>query len=144
MKTYRLILIAALVTTLFAGVALAGDALHKDMDAGNQAFVKAVLEGDTKAIMSAYTNNACVIAPLAENACGSDAILAFWTAVINSAPKDVKITTGEVGESGDLAYVTGTLVITDATGTEHHNRYVLVFKKVEGAWKLHLDTWTPS
>jgi ketosteroid isomerase-like protein len=70
--------------------------------------------------------------------------LAFWKGVIDAGVKNVSISTGEVASSGDLAYAVGTLEVTDLSDAKHHSRYVLVFKKVAGEWKLHLDIWTPS
>jgi ketosteroid isomerase-like protein len=135
---------AALVTLSCSCAAVAGDALRDEIDRGNQAFVAAIMNGDVEQAVAGYTETACVIAPLAENACGREQILAFWTGVLDSGIGDVRITTGEVGSSGDLAYATGTLEVTDADGVTHASRYVLVFRKVAGEWKLHLDSWTPS
>lgn len=57
---------------------------------------------------------------------------------------NVQIETLAVGSSGDLAHATGVLKITGADGSKSIFNYVLVLKNVDGAWKLHLDTWTPS
>lgn len=75
MKTKGLLYLPVLILSLVAGVALAGDTLHGEIDAANQAFARAVLAGDTDAIMASYTDDACVIAPAAANACGSEQIL---------------------------------------------------------------------
>lgn len=144
MNTKLVYTIAMIVSTVLSNVVIAGDALHKEFDQGNQAFAAAIMNGDVEQAVNAYTDTACVIAPSAKNACGREDILAFWTGVVESGVKDVKIGTGEVGSSGELAYVTGTLEVTDSTGVVHSSRYVLVFKKVAGEWKLHIDTWTPS
>jgi ketosteroid isomerase-like protein len=114
------------------------------VDDGNQAFAAALMNGDVDLAVSSYTDTACVIAPSAENACGKEEIRAFWTGVVNSGVKSIKIDTGEVASSGELAYAVGTLVVTDSNDVEHASRYTLVFKKVAGEWKLHIDTWTPS
>lgn len=144
MKSSRIQLLAAIaLPLLWAGVG-ASEALHEEMDNGNQAFVQALMSGDVEQAVASYTDTACVIAPMAENACGTDQIRAFWTGMVESSPQAVSITTGEVGSSGELAYATGTLEVTDAEGTTHASRYVLVFRMVDGEWKLHLDTWTPS
>jgi len=144
MSTIRKFRLAVCVLVAFSTATIAGEDLHALFDQGNQAFAGAIMNGDVEQAVAAYTDTACVIAPLAPNACGKEAITAFWTGVVESGITDVKLGTGEVGSSGDLAYVTGTLEVTDAEGVTHASRYVLVFRKVDGEWKLHLDTWTPS
>ena len=144
MTLIRAIYLAMLVSSVLPGLTVAGEDLHQKIDEGNQAFAAALMNGDVDAAVSSYTDTACIIAPSAENACGKDQIEAFWTGVVNSGVKNVRIDTGEVGSSGDLAYAVGTLVVTDANDVEHASRYTLVFRKVEGEWKLHVDTWTPS
>lgn len=144
MNLIRAICLAVLLTPLLSGLTFAGEDLHKKIDEGNQAFAAALLEGDVDSAVSSYTDTACVIAPSTDNACGTEQIKAFWTGVVGSGVKNIRIDTREVDSSGDLAYAVGTLVVTDSTGIDHASRYTLVFKKVAGEWKLHIDTWTPS
>lgn len=133
-----------LACALAAPNALAQSALFDTIDAGNRAFARAIVNGDIDYIVGDYTSDACVIAPSTPNACGPEAIRAFWLAVIASAPKDVQIMTTAAGGDNDLAHATGTLTVTAADETVQTSRFVLVLKKVDGSWKLHLDTWTPS
>ena len=133
-----------MLTPVLSSLTLAGDDLHTEVDDGNQAFAAALMNGDVDLAVSIYTDTACVIAPSAENACGREELKAFWTDVVNSGVKGITIDTGEVASSGDLAYAVGTLVVTDSNDLQHASRYTLVFKKVAGEWKLHIDTWTPS
>lgn len=144
MHLIRAICLAVLLTPLVSSLTFAGEDLRKKIDEGNQAFAAALLEGDVDSAVSSYTDTACVIAPAAGTACGKEQIKAFWTGVVDSGVKNIKIDTREVGSSGDLAYAVGTLVVTDSTDVDHASRYTLVFKKVAGEWKLHIDTWTPA
>ena len=130
---------------LYASMTAAEDnALFGELDAGNQAFAKAILANDVDYLVNDYTDDACVIAPSTPRTCGKEAIRAFWTAVTKSGPKDVKIVTLAVGSSSDLAHATGTLEITGANDATQMNNFVLVLKRINGSWKLHLDTWTPQ
>lgn len=144
MNLIRAICLAILLMPLCSSLAFAGEDLYRKIDEGNQAFAAALLDGDVDLAVSSYTDNACVIAPSADNACGKEEIKAFWTGVVESGVKNIRIDTREVGSSGDLAYAVGRLVVTDSTDVDHASRYTLVFKKVVGEWKLHIDTWTPT
>lgn len=95
-------------------------------------------------IVSAYTDDACIIAPKTEKICGQEAIRDFWEGVVASHPKDVEIITESAEGDSDFAYATGQLLITDAESAVHKNQFVLVFKNVDSEWKLHVDSWTPQ
>jgi ketosteroid isomerase-like protein len=143
MKVTKLAVIGILMS--FSNITnVAADELYATLDKGNQSFAKAILAKNVDNLVSNYTDDACVIAPHTTITCGREAIREFWTTVINSGPKDVSIVTQATGSSGDLAYATGTLAITEKNGTIQKNNYVLVLKFVADGWKLHLDTWTPQ
>jgi uncharacterized protein (TIGR02246 family) len=129
---------------LYVGGAHADDDLFNTMDAGNQAFATSIMTGDAESAAAAYTDDAYVLAPSAETVRGHEDIRAFWQGVIDSGVQNVVLSTGEVASSGDLAYVVGTIEMTGADNSTEQSRYVLVFKRVSGEWRLHLDIWTPS
>ena len=118
--------------------------LHDFMDAGGQGFAAAMMAGDVEAATAGYTDDAYVLAPDAATVRGREDILAYWQGKIDSGLKDMALTTGEVASSGDLAYVVGTIEMTGADDITEHHRYVLVYKRVSGEWRLHLDIFTPS
>ncbi len=136
------------IPTLLFSLALSGlasgDSVLSNIDAENKAFAKALLANDVDRLVSAYTDGACIIAPKTEKVCGLDAIRDFWEAVIASNPKDVEIITESAEGGANFAYATGQLLITDSESNLDQNRFVLVFKKVDAEWKLHLDAWTPQ
>lgn len=64
---------------------------------------------------------------------------------------DLKLICDEVGENGDNGYDTGTYSVkvpikegkmaAGGTPTEVTGKYVVVWMKEDGAWKLHRDIW---
>ena len=142
MSKYRAI--ATLVFgLLFAAASNAGTVLS-ELDATNKAFAKALMAGDVDYLVNDYTDDGCVIAPMAGETCGKDSIRIFWKSVIATNPKSVEIITEKAGSEGNLAYATGQLVITDAESTVHKNRFALVFKNIGGNWKLQVDSGNPQ
>ena len=132
-----------LISILFAPACRANTVLE-ELDAANKAFEKAVMAGDVDALVDDYTDDGCIIAPMAGETCGKEAIRAFWESVVATQPKNVEIITEKAGSDGDLAFATGQLLITDADASVHKSRFVVVFRKVEGQWKLRVDSWNPQ
>jgi uncharacterized protein (TIGR02246 family) len=119
----------------------AAEDVRAAVEAGNRAFIAAFLRGDPDAVASLYTEQAQVIAPGSEVASGRAAIASFWRGVIESGVKDVALETQAVEAVGDLAYETGRVRLVAADGAVTVQRYVVVWKREGGRWKLHRDIW---
>ena len=138
--------IAALAFALVATVVVraspaCADEVRDAVEAGNKAFIAAFLRGDAKAVADLYTEDAQVIAPGAPVAQGRAAIAALWQESIDSGVKDVTLTTQNVESAGDLACETGTVKLVASDGAASVARYVVVWKRTGGQWKLHRDIW---
>jgi ketosteroid isomerase-like protein len=132
-----------LLSVLFVSESKAASVLE-ELDAANKAFARAVMAGDVDALVNDYTDDGCVIAPMAGETCGKKAIRAFWESVIATKPKNVEIITEKAGSEGRLAFATGQLLITDGDSLVQKNRFAVVFMKVGGQWKLRVDSWNPQ
>lgn len=143
MKSRTTAIVAVVLSLLVPVAAKAGNVLEQ-LDAANKAFAKAIVAGDIDYLVNDYTDDACIIAPKAPLTCGKEAIRSFWGPVIASNPKNVELITHNAEREGILSYATGELIITDAESAVHKSRFVLVFKEIGGAWKLHVDSWTPQ
>src|SRR5262245_7254525 len=137
----RALVALAFALTLYGPAALAADPVRDAVDKGNHAFIAAFLRGDGKAVAALYTEDAMVIAPGAEVASGRAAIAAFWQKVIDSGVKNVTLSTMKVESAADLAYEDGTVKLVTADGKTSSDRYVVVWKRSNGEWKLHRDIW---
>ncbi|HZR84246.1 MAG TPA: SgcJ/EcaC family oxidoreductase [Candidatus Binatia bacterium] len=111
------------------------------VEAGNRAFIAAFLRGDARAVAELYTEDAQVIAPGAPVARGRAAIAAAWQKAIDGGVKDVALDTADVESSGDLACETGVVRLVAKDGGVSQARYVVVWKRTGGTWKLHRDIW---
>jgi len=136
--------IATILISIFFASASSADSILEKLDAANKAFANALMAGDVNSLVNDYTDDGCVIAPMAGEMCGKESIRAFWESVIATNPKKVEIITEKAGSDGDLAFATGQLLITDAESAVHKNRFALVFIKVGGLWKLRVDSWNPQ
>jgi uncharacterized protein (TIGR02246 family) len=125
---------------LVPAVHASGDEVRKAVEAGNAAFVAAFEGGDADAIGRLYTADAKVIAPGSPIASGRAAIAAHWKAGM-AGVKNVALQTHDVGTAGDLAYEDGTVTIVSTAGEKTVARYLVVWKREGGEWKLHRDIW---
>jgi uncharacterized protein (TIGR02246 family) len=117
------------------------DEIRDAVDAGNRAFRTAFLAGDANAVAKLYTENAQVIAPGAPVARGRAAIAAAWKKTIDVGFQDLTLQTAEVESAGDLACETGVVRLVSRDGKSTQGRYVVVWKREGGQWKLHRDIW---
>jgi uncharacterized protein (TIGR02246 family) len=117
------------------------DAVRDAVEAGNRAFAEAFLRGDARAVSELYTEDAQVVAPGAPIARGRSAIAAAWQASIDQGFEDVVLRTADVEASGDLAVESGSVRLVAKGGQVSEARYVVVWKRVGGAWKMHRDIW---
>jgi ketosteroid isomerase-like protein len=90
---------------------------------------------------SAFGANAIVMPPDAPFVKGRDNIKQFWGSAIQQLGlKDVRLNTVDLEIAGDIAHEVGEAVLTlESGGTT--GKYVVVWKKVGGQWRLHRDIW---
>ncbi len=126
---------------LLYGTAARSDEVRAAVEAGNRAFIAAFLQGDARAVADLYTEDAEVIAPGAPVARGRSAIAAAWQKSIDTGVKEMTLDTTDVESSGDLACETGIVRQVAKSGGITEGRYVVVWKRTSGKWRLHRDIW---
>ena len=121
-----------------------GGDLRAELQKQDQAWEKAYNAGDAAALTALYAKDAQVMAPGAETTAGSSAIQAFFTEDIKGGAK-MALTLEDVVGFGDYAVETGKYVATSAEGKHlDHGKFLSVYKKTDGGWKLYRDTWNSS
>jgi uncharacterized protein (TIGR02246 family) len=131
---------------LFPAAALAKDSAAKaGVEAGNKAFMAGVDKGDAAAIAACYTADAKVLPPNGETVSGTKDIEALFAGLAKMGVK-VVLETSELLDAGkDMAIETGKYNLTDGKGTALDNgKYIVVWKKDGGKWKLFRDMWNSS
>jgi len=134
-------LAATIVALLIAVPAFAQD--KATMDELNTEFMAAFNKGDMAALGQMYTDDAYLLPPGAGIVKGRAAIQTFWTNAA-AAIGDLKLTTTDVKPlGGDAAREIGTftLMTTGDKPQEVAGKYVVVWEKAGGKWKLATDVW---
>jgi uncharacterized protein (TIGR02246 family) len=115
------------------------------IEEGNQQWSAAFSTGDSAALAAMYTPNAQLFPMHREIVSGIEAIQQFWQGVMASGVKGATLTTLEVDEQGDTAYEVGKY---ELRGEGHkvldHGKYVVVWKREQGQWRLHRDIWNST
>ena len=144
MSRPALLALVALALSLAFPSPAAADEVRQAVDAGNAAFRKALLAGDAKAVADCYTGDALIVPAGAPSAAGRTAIAAYWQAGIDAGIADLALVTTRVERSGELAVEDGYVTVTARDGSVAKNRYLVVWKREAGAWKLHRDIWNAA
>jgi len=102
--------------------------------------------GDAEGVAALYAEDAVFMAPGAPAVVGRSAIqdaIASDTAKSKAAGltnKGDEVT--DVGVAGDMAWITGTFSVTDASGTVvDKGKYVTVYRRASGKWPIIRDIW---
>lgn len=113
-----------------------------EIEAANANFEEAFARGDVPALVALYTEDSVIMPPGMESVIGAEARTALWQGFMDSGIAGVELVTFEVSGEGNMAVERGQLTLFDADGNELGKaKYVVVWKKIEGVWKLHLDIW---
>ena len=110
----------------------------------DQAWQKAYNAGDAAAVTAFYTPDAQLMVPGAEPASGTKAIQALFAGELGQGTR-ITLTQGDVVGSRDFAIETGGWVANAADGKHlDHGRFMTLYKKVDGGWKIYRDISSSS
>ena len=119
------------------------------IEEANVKFGEAVRSGDVSALASLYTEDAILLPPPnAPIIKGREDVEAYWTGGFHMGLKDVVLTTVDVMAMGDMVCEIGN---ADATfqpegmdAFKDRGKYLVIWKNVDGTWKLHVDIYNSS
>lgn len=125
------------------------ESVSATLDAENAAFSAAYMRGDVQTILSAYAADALVQTPEGAVISTPDALRAMWGPVAQIRPGTTHalISTFRQFVGQDEVLEAGRYEIGSRTGEGEirwrRGCYTLVWRRVDGRWLIHYDTWTP-
>jgi uncharacterized protein (TIGR02246 family) len=142
----RFTLVGLVSLVFLAALPAAGaDDVRSAIEAANQKWEAAASRSDGAGVAALYTTDAQLLPSQSDFVRGTQAIGQFWQAVFDSGVKGVSLTTVEVESCGNTAHEVGKVELRGADGKIlDQAKYVVVWKKEGGSWKLHRDIWTTS
>jgi uncharacterized protein (TIGR02246 family) len=133
----------AIAMVFFATLSAPAFAQKAEIERVNAQWVEFFNKGDFAGIASLYTDDAVAFPPGAPMVRGRAAIGAMWKGLAEQIT-DPKVTTLEVkrlGRTSAREIGTVSLRTKEATSKEITGKYVVVWEKVRGRWKLAADIW---
>jgi uncharacterized protein (TIGR02246 family) len=122
--------------------------VRKEIEANTKRLTEAFNKGDAAAVAEMYATDAKLLPPNSQIIEGRQNIQAFWQSVISLGAKLQALDTIEVEAHGDTAHELGkyTFMIPQAGGQSvtDQGKYLVVWKKQGGSWKLVRDIWNTS
>lgn len=107
-----------------------------------------VMASDYTAVANAYTSDAMIMPTGRDIMEGKEIIEKYWTRTDSSHISYHKITPKEIAVMGDTAYDIGRYegTTTKANGEQvsWKGKYVIIWKKEDGEWKIYTDIWNRS
>ena len=118
---------------------------HDAIVSANEQFMTAFSNSDDAAMAALYTEDAKLLPTNSDFVSGNPAVQVFWKSVFDMGIKKATLETLEVEGMGDTACEVGkyTLFI-EGEQVADSGKYVVIWKMVNGQWKLHRDIWNTS
>lgn len=103
-------------------------------------------EGDLNWIVNLHATNAIQLPPGGEMIQGKEALKAAWKGMINTEGLEISWESIEahVSESGDMAYDYGKVMIRNPDGSKVASKYLVVWVKEGGEWKVIADMFNSN
>lgn len=115
------------------------------IDAGNKQFVATFAKGDAAGLAAMYSTTGQAFPPNSDVVRGREGLQKLWQGAMASGVKEIMLTTTEVESHGDTAHEVGTYSMNAAEGKPvDRGKYIVIWKRENGQWKLHRDIWNTS
>ncbi len=112
---------------------------------GSQHFMETFRRQDAAGMGALYTEDGQALPPGGDIAHGQAAIGAVWQGVFDAGLKEAHLETREVEGFDDTAYEVGAYTLLRAGGqVADRGKYIVIWKRVDGQWRLHRDIWNSS
>ncbi len=113
--------------------------------AGNGNLMEAFNSGDAAGVAALYTAGGQLLPGNSDFVTGPQAIQEFWQGAMDMGINSVKLETIEVEGMGKSAYEVGKYqLFAEGDQMLDQGKYIVIWKQVEGEWKLHRDIWNTS
>ncbi|WP_210465912.1 YybH family protein [Rufibacter roseolus] len=108
-------------------------------------FENAFARGDAAGIASLYTQNGVILPSGSDIVRGKEGIRQFWQGAIDAGIKACRLDTFDVEQVDNTAIEMGYYTLLgDGSQALDRGKYLVVWKKEAGDWKLQKDIWNSN
>jgi uncharacterized protein (TIGR02246 family) len=148
MKRIFLVLVVLIAAASFSsgqtkGNKTSGGNIRSSIEAANKRFVEAFSKGDAARIADMYAEGARVLPPNSPMLQGRQSIQELWQSLISTGAK-LTLNTSDVEAQGNVVYEVGTYELIFPDDKRDAGKYVVVWKRQKGDWKLAIDIWNSN
>ncbi len=115
------------------------------IEAANATFMAMMAEGNVEGLVALYTSDGSLLPPGAPMAQGTVAIAEMFGGFLSEGGVDLKLETMEIHGEGESVTEVGRATVRTLDGTLiDEGNYIVVWRYVNGEWKLHRDMWNST
>lgn len=118
--------------------------VRSQIEAVNREFMAAFARQDAAAVAKLYASDGQLLPPNSDVISGAEGIRDFWKGAMAQGLTGVTLETRDVEPAGDAAVEVGRYRIMAGEAPADQGKYLVVWKKEGGAWRLHRDIWNTS
>jgi ketosteroid isomerase-like protein len=145
MKILGLFCTAATLACLCVAPEAYADGVRTAIEAANAEFSADAAKGDGAALAALYSTDGQVMPAGSAPIRGTEAIQKFWQGALDSGIAAVGLKTIDVFGRGPTATEVGEYELRDKAGKVlDHGKYIVVWRHVEGTWKLLRDMFSTN
>ncbi len=116
--------------------------------AASKQWVDAFNQGDAAALAALYTEEAKLLEPNSPLIVGRDSIQAIFQGFFDTGALELQLTVIELSVNGDMAHRVGKYTLTiqpeEGEAISDNGKYVEIWKRENGTWKMDVDIWNTS
>ena len=120
-----------------------GGNIRNAIEAANKRFAEALGKGEAGKIADMYADGARVLPPNSPMVQERQSIQEFWQTIINMGAK-LSLSTATVEAHGDVVHEVGTYEMILPDNKRDSGKYVVIWKREKGDWKLAVDIWNSN
>src|SRR4051812_18548573 len=122
------------------GAMMKSKELYEIIVAAEKKFMAAYDRGDAPSLVALYTRDGQIMPPNTGVVVGQLALENMFRSFWEAGDTVIKLRTVEVEGSGDMAYEVGEYTLSGRSNkVTDQGKYIVIWKKVDGEWKLHRD-----
>ena len=118
------------------------------IEAVSKRWVDAFNQGDATAVASLYTEEATLLEPNSPLVVGRENIQAMLQGFFDTNDLKLQLTVIELSVNGDMAHKVGKYTLTiqpeEGEAITDNGKYVEIWKRENGSWKMDVDIWNSS